>query len=129
MSSGRESDPHDEPRPRKKVKTEAKVSEKHDTEKGEDIVATSPEARTEQESPAQIKASTNSGGDSYIELGKQKRITISKFKGKVLIDIREYYGKPGEEKPGKKGISLTVEQWETLQSASDELSGLIEQMK
>jgi hypothetical protein len=31
-------------------------------------------------------------------------------KGATLIDIREYYGAEGDEKPGKKGISLTVQQ-------------------
>ena len=49
-------------------------------------------------------------GDSYIDIGKKKRVTVRVFKGTPLIDIREYYGPEGDEKPGKKGISLTVEQ-------------------
>lgn len=46
-----------------------------------------------------------------------KRIVqISKFKGKVRIDIREYYQDDDEEwKPTKKGLSLDVKQWEKLQ--------------
>ena len=29
--------------------------------------------------------------------------TVSEFRGKVLISIREYYEKDGELRPGKKG--------------------------
>ena len=52
---------------------------------------------------------TNSG-EKYIDLGKKKRATVREFKGTLLLDIREYYGADDQEKPGKKGISLTLEQ-------------------
>jgi hypothetical protein len=68
----------------------------------------------------------NEEGSGYIELGKKRRVTVREFKGmqttecfsqadilsigQTLIDIREFYGDDGEEKPGKKGISLNVEQ-------------------
>lgn len=32
------------------------------------------------------------------------------LKGTTYVDIREFYGDAGDEKPGKKGISLSVEQ-------------------
>ena len=53
---------------------------------------------------------TTPDGDKYIELGKKKRATVRSFKGTPLVDIREFYGADGDEKPGKKGISLTLEQ-------------------
>jgi hypothetical protein len=53
---------------------------------------------------------TNSEGEKYIDLGKKKRATVRSFKGTLLLDIREYYGADGQEKPGKKGISLTLDQ-------------------
>jgi hypothetical protein len=31
-----------------------------------------------------------------------------------LVNIREYYQVDGEEKPGKKGIALRVNQWNAL---------------
>lgn len=55
-------------------------------------------------------ATPTSSGESHVEIGKKRRVTVSVFKGKPLVDIREYYGSDGDEKPGKKGISLTVEQ-------------------
>lgn len=51
-----------------------------------------------------------SDGDKYIDLGKKKRATVRSFKGMPLLDIREFYGQEGDEKPGKKGISLSLEQ-------------------
>jgi hypothetical protein len=64
-------------------------------------------------------------GEGFIDLGKKKRATVREFKGEqaffpsnkltlllgsVFIDIREFYGQDGDEKPGKKGIALGVEQ-------------------
>ena len=44
-----------------------------------------------------------------------KRIAVTKFKGKfILIDIREMYQKDGIDKPGRKGISLNLEQYMSL---------------
>ncbi|KAJ8488664.1 hypothetical protein ONZ45_g13872 [Pleurotus djamor] len=58
-------------------------------------------------------------GESFIELGKQKRASISEFKGVPYLNIREYYGPPGDEKPGKKGIALSREQWNVLKANMD----------
>lgn len=56
----------------------------------------------------------DSNGDSYWEISKMRRITISSFRGKVMVNIREYYEKDGEELPGKKGISLPIDQFSAL---------------
>ncbi|RXK34735.1 hypothetical protein M231_08012 [Tremella mesenterica] len=55
-------------------------------------------------------------GQPFLALSDYRRVSISKFQDKTLIDIREYYKDKGsgEMKPGKKGISLTCEQWESL---------------
>lgn len=54
---------------------------------------------------------TNSEGEKYIDLGKKKRATVRVFKGTPLIDIREFYtDAAGADKPGKKGVSLGLDQ-------------------
>ncbi|CAH9132200.1 unnamed protein product [Cuscuta epithymum] len=51
-------------------------------------------------------------GDLIIcRLNKKRRVTITEFRGKTLLSIREYYWKDGKECPSSKGISLTAEQW------------------
>lgn len=57
-----------------------------------------------------LQICTNAEGDKYIDLGKKRRAVVRSFKGMALLDIREYYGPEGDEKPGKKGISLQIEQ-------------------
>ncbi|KAI0256321.1 transcriptional Coactivator p15-domain-containing protein [Lactifluus subvellereus] len=71
------------------------------------------------------KLQVNSEGDKYVDLGKKRRVTVRSFKGATLVDIREYYGAEGDEKPGKKGISLTVEQWKSLMEASGDINDLL----
>ena len=49
------------------------------------------------------------------QIGKMRYVSVRDFKGKVLIDIREYWMDPeGEMKPGRKGISLNPKQWSQL---------------
>ncbi|XP_002128161.2 activated RNA polymerase II transcriptional coactivator p15-like [Ciona intestinalis] len=69
------------------------------------------------------------GGNSNekILLGKMKFIDVRTFKDKILIDIREHYQKDGEIKPGKKGISLSTEQWEKLKMCMEEVDSRIQQ--
>jgi len=60
--------------------------------------------------PSKLQIHTNTEGNKYIDLGKKRRAVVRSFKGMSLLDIREYYGTEGDEKPGKKGISLQLEQ-------------------
>uniref|UniRef100_A0A3P8U4G5 Activated RNA polymerase II transcriptional coactivator p15 n=1 Tax=Amphiprion percula TaxID=161767 RepID=A0A3P8U4G5_AMPPE len=49
----------------------------------------------------------SSNGDSMFQTGKMRYVCIRDFKGKALMDIREYWmNQDGEMKPGKKGTSL-----------------------
>lgn len=64
----------------------------------------------------------NADGEIYFDLTKTRRVTLRKWKGKNLVDIREFWGDQGDLKPGKKGISLTVEQWKRLLEIVPEIS-------
>lgn len=51
---------------------------------------------------ATSEAKTDSNGDRYWEISKMRRVTISSFRGKTQVNVREYYEKDGQELPGKK---------------------------
>uniref|UniRef100_A0A673SS73 Activated RNA polymerase II transcriptional coactivator p15 n=1 Tax=Suricata suricatta TaxID=37032 RepID=A0A673SS73_SURSU len=49
------------------------------------------------------KQSSSSRDDNMFQIGKMRYVSVRDFKGKVLIDIREYWMDPeGEMKPGRK---------------------------
>ncbi|KAF8422683.1 transcriptional Coactivator p15-domain-containing protein [Tirmania nivea] len=61
-------------------------------------------------------------GNPYWELGgRHRRVTLSKFKGSMLISIREHYEKDGQVLPGKKGISLSMEQFNAMMAILPQL--------
>lgn len=48
------------------------------------------------------KPQVDSDGNKYWEIAKARRVTISEFKGKTMVGIREYYEKDNQWLPGKK---------------------------
>ncbi|XP_055055929.1 SUB1 regulator of transcription b [Misgurnus anguillicaudatus] len=64
--------------------------------------------------------------DNMFQIGKLRYVSVRDFKGKVLIDIREYWmDQSGEMKPGKKGISLNPEQWNQLKEQMSDIDEAI----
>ncbi|CAM9159532.1 unnamed protein product [Ectocarpus sp. 6 AP-2014] len=74
------------------------------------------------------KQSDGSGVGNKIELGNKKFVDVREFKGKIYVDIREYYEKDGEMTPGKKGISLSTEHWEVLKENMDDINAKVEEL-
>jgi len=72
---------------------------------------------------------SNPDGEKYLDLGKKKRATVRNFKGTTFVDIREFYGSEGDEKPGKKGVSLGIEQWENLKRSVSTIDELFAELK
>ncbi|KJH45750.1 transcriptional Coactivator p15 [Dictyocaulus viviparus] len=63
----------------------------------------------------------NADGEEMIEIGHMRFVTVRNFRGKALVDIREYYldKSSGEMRPGKKGISLSREQYQNFKAVLD----------
>lgn len=60
------------------------------------------------------------------ELGKKRKVQVNKYNGAVFIHIREMYtGKDGTDLPGKKGIALSPDQWETLKEHMEQVDEAI----
>lgn len=82
----------------------------------------------EQQSSKKSKVVSNEAkkdgeGNTYWELSASRRLQISEFKGRRMVSIREYYQKDGEMLPGKKGISLPLEQFTALMTVLPQVVG------
>ena len=56
-------------------------------------------------------------------------ISVSEFQGKPLVNIREYYEANGKLAPGKKGISLSLDQWDQLKKMAGKIDNEIDNLK
>ncbi|KAK0448257.1 uncharacterized protein EV420DRAFT_1647411 [Desarmillaria tabescens] len=66
------------------------------------------------QSDAEIVVHETFDGDKYIDLGKKKRLTVQSFKSIPLLDIREFYGQKGDEKPGKRAFLFHCNSMDTI---------------
>ncbi|XP_034507087.1 activated RNA polymerase II transcriptional coactivator p15 [Ambystoma mexicanum] len=72
---------------------------------------------------------SNKAEDNMFQIGKMRYVSVRDFKGKVLIDIREYWmDQEGEMKPGRKGISLNPEQWTQLKEQISEIDDAVKRL-
>jgi hypothetical protein len=49
-----------------------------------------------------LQAQIDTDGNTFWEISKMRRVTVSEFKGRQMVSVREYYEQNGEMKPGKK---------------------------
>ncbi|KAJ6783929.1 hypothetical protein PWT90_09318 [Aphanocladium album] len=67
-------------------------------------------------------------GNPFWELSNKRRVGVSQFKSMCLINIREYYDKDGKTLPGKKGISLSLEQYTALVKLVPSINGKLREL-
>lgn len=65
---------------------------------------------------AEIQEGEKTADGVRFTLSHKRFVSVRRWKGKPLVDVREFYEKDGELLPGKSGLSMTPEQWEMLKS-------------
>ncbi|NXX42661.1 TCP4 polymerase, partial [Tricholaema leucomelas] len=86
-----------------------------------------PEAKPSKE--AENPPGQGSEEEGMFQIGKMRYVRVSCFKGKVLVDIREFYtDKDGDKKPGRKGIALSAEQWNQLKEIIPEVDAAVKKL-
>eukprot|EP01135_Chromosphaera_perkinsii_P001798 Nk52_evm67s210 gene=Nk52_evmTU67s210 len=92
------------------------------------------EEEEEEEGEEEVKAKRSSKKlkrteEGFVfDLSRTRRITVREFRGKTLVDIREFYtDNSGELRPGKKGISLPLEQWKELKKLSTDIDAAVKE--
>ncbi|XP_061212068.1 activated RNA polymerase II transcriptional coactivator p15-like [Neopsephotus bourkii] len=85
--------------------------------------------KAEASSSKVIETPVGQGGEegAMFQIGYMRYVRVSSFKGKGLVDIREFYtDKDGDVKPGRKGIALSAEQWNQLKEIIPEVDAAVE---
>ncbi|OAA71550.1 RNA polymerase II transcriptional coactivator [Cordyceps fumosorosea ARSEF 2679] len=73
-------------------------------------------------------AGKDDDGNPFWELSNKRRVGVSQYQNRVMINIREYYDKDGKALPGKKGISLLLDQYLALVKLVPSINGKLREM-
>ncbi|THW93585.1 PC4-domain-containing protein [Aureobasidium pullulans] len=106
-------------------KKRASKAEEYNSDDGfvEDAPKSNKRAKTSQ--PISKDKQLDDDGNPYWELSGKRRVTLSEFKKMHLINVREYYEKDGKMLPGKKGISLSLEQFSAFLEVLPEIEAAL----
>ncbi|KAI1365727.1 transcriptional Coactivator p15-domain-containing protein [Xylaria arbuscula] len=93
-----------------------RVSKKRQADASSDEEVAQPSKKTKTKTASE--PGKDDEGNSFWPLSATRRVVIQNFKGKNYVNFREYYSDAsGELKPTKKGIMLTLEQYDDLLKA------------
>ncbi|XP_065155993.1 RNA polymerase II transcriptional coactivator-like [Atheta coriaria] len=70
-------------------------------------------------------AGAPAGEENSWPLGRNRFVKMVEFKGRNFVNIREYYSADGDLRPSKRGIMLTLEQWDALKKCVPEVDEAI----
>ncbi|EKE39180.1 hypothetical protein ENUP19_0317G0087 [Entamoeba nuttalli] len=101
---------------KKEIKKKAKKEEEDSSSEEEEKVS---KKKAKKEKKEELKLPFE--GDKYVQLGERKYVRLNQFKGTKYIDVREFYERDGELKPGQKGISLKDYEFEELVNNIDKI--------
>jgi len=118
-----------------KVKTEPATSPVKKSEKAKPAKITVKKSAKDEpkKKPAKAEGSwkPDDSGDPSWSLGNMRWAKVQQWKGQAYVNIREYYidKKSMETKPGKKGTSLSVEQYQKLKEVIPEIDSNLPKKK
>ena len=87
---------------RAKETAKKRKSSEHDSDGGFVEDGDGHSAKRSKSQATRLQPQTDSDGNTFWEISKSRRVTVSEFKGKQMVSVREYYEQNGQIKPGKK---------------------------
>lgn len=112
--------------PKKKA---AVSSSDSDSGPDEDPVPPKKKQKPEEKRKSKSASGSNEAEEKKFMLSKNRFATVREFRGRVMVDIREFYtDSEGDLKPGKKGISLSTDQWAKLKDRIDDIDEAVKDM-
>ncbi|TKA30423.1 hypothetical protein B0A50_02650 [Salinomyces thailandicus] len=105
-----------------------KRAQEYVDEDGDGFVADAPQSKKRKaggKAPPSTETHQDEEGNEYWEISGKRRVQVSSFKGNTFIGIREFYEKDGKVLPGKKGISLSIDQYNTLLGILPQIEGVL----
>ncbi|XVF14856.1 hypothetical protein REPUB_Repub09cG0097100 [Reevesia pubescens] len=92
---------------------------------GEDLASDDNEVHAPPKKSLKFSSAAIDSDDSddivVCEISKNRRVSVRNWNGKIWVDIREFYLKDGKQLPGKKGIALSLDQWNVLRDHVEEI--------
>jgi rhodanese-related sulfurtransferase len=80
--------------------------------------------------PSTSRPEKDSESQSTFSLSEKRKITVRKWKNAILVDLREYFRNANNELlPGKKGISISLDQWKQLKEFIPEIDETIKRLQ